>query len=75
MSGRRVRCPATYGWSAGFRWTRRCRPERRWSTTAAQALTRLLTDDGLRAAAGQVSREIATMPAPTDLVARLAALV
>ncbi|MET8467985.1 nucleotide disphospho-sugar-binding domain-containing protein, partial [Micromonospora zamorensis] len=41
----------------------------------AQALTRLLTDDGLRAAAGQVSQEITAMPPPTDLVARLAALV
>lgn len=41
----------------------------------AHALTRLLTDDGLRAAAGQVSQEITAMPPPTDLVARLAALV
>ncbi|WP_410809061.1 nucleotide disphospho-sugar-binding domain-containing protein [Micromonospora sp. 067-2] len=38
-------------------------------------LTRLLTDDGLRTAAGQVSREIAGMPPPSELVARLAALV
>ncbi|MEK8105456.1 nucleotide disphospho-sugar-binding domain-containing protein [Micromonospora sp. M12] len=41
----------------------------------ARALTQLLTDDGLRTAAAQVSREIAAMPPPADLVARLAALV
>ncbi|MEU8393357.1 hypothetical protein AB0C20_35380, partial [Micromonospora sp. NPDC048843] len=41
----------------------------------ARALTQLLTDERLRTAAVQVSREIAAMPAPTDLVARLAALV
>ncbi|MET8309359.1 nucleotide disphospho-sugar-binding domain-containing protein [Micromonospora sp. NPDC005173] len=40
-----------------------------------ETLTRLLTDDRLRTAAGQVSREIAAMPPPSDLVARLAALV
>ncbi|GAB3936345.1 salmochelin biosynthesis C-glycosyltransferase IroB [Micromonospora vulcania] len=39
-----------------------------------QTLTRLLTDDGLRTAAEQVSREIAQMPAPAELVARLEAL-
>ncbi|MFF0152915.1 hypothetical protein [Micromonospora sp. NPDC005203] len=33
----------------------------------AQALTRLLTDERLRTAAGQVSREIAAMPPPSDL--------
>ncbi|MFC4020040.1 nucleotide disphospho-sugar-binding domain-containing protein [Micromonospora sp. GCM10011542] len=41
----------------------------------AQTLTRLLTDDALRTAAGEVSREIAAMPAPAELVPRLAALV
>ncbi|WCN78841.1 hypothetical protein [Micromonospora sp. LH3U1] len=41
----------------------------------ARALTQLLTDDGLRTAAAQVSREIAAMPPPSDLVARLTALV
>ena len=41
----------------------------------ARALTRLLTDERLRTAAAQVSREIAEMPPPADLVARLAALV
>ncbi|MBM7495332.1 UDP:flavonoid glycosyltransferase YjiC (YdhE family) [Micromonospora luteifusca] len=40
----------------------------------AQSLTQLVTDDHLRDAAGQVSREMAAMPAPADLVARLAAL-
>ncbi|RAO52335.1 hypothetical protein ONO86_01832 [Micromonospora noduli] len=41
----------------------------------ARALTQLLTDERLRTAAAQVSREIAAMPPPTDLVARLTALV
>ncbi|MFG1841462.1 nucleotide disphospho-sugar-binding domain-containing protein [Micromonospora sp. NPDC049175] len=41
----------------------------------ARALTHLLTDERLRTAAVQVSREIAAMPPPADLVARLAALV
>ncbi|MGC5288413.1 nucleotide disphospho-sugar-binding domain-containing protein [Micromonospora sp. DT231] len=41
----------------------------------ARALTQLLTDERLRTAAVQVSREIAAMPPPADLVARLAALV
>ncbi|WP_146765268.1 nucleotide disphospho-sugar-binding domain-containing protein, partial [Micromonospora saelicesensis] len=41
----------------------------------ARALTQLLTDERLRTAAAQVSREIAEMPPPTDLVARLTALV
>ncbi|MET8373852.1 nucleotide disphospho-sugar-binding domain-containing protein, partial [Micromonospora profundi] len=40
----------------------------------APTLTRLLTDDGLRIAAGEVSREIAAMPPPSELVARLTAL-
>ncbi|MET8255351.1 nucleotide disphospho-sugar-binding domain-containing protein, partial [Micromonospora sp. NPDC005197] len=41
----------------------------------AQTLTQLLTDESLRTAAGQVSQEIAAMPPPTALVARLTALV
>ncbi|MEU5781229.1 nucleotide disphospho-sugar-binding domain-containing protein [Micromonospora lupini] len=41
----------------------------------ARTLTRLLTDDSLRTAAVQVSQEIAAMPPPTAVVARLAALV
>ncbi|TWG27254.1 UDP:flavonoid glycosyltransferase YjiC (YdhE family) [Micromonospora palomenae] len=41
----------------------------------AETLTRLVTDADLRTAAGQVSREIAAMPAPAELVSRLAALV
>ncbi|WBB68195.1 nucleotide disphospho-sugar-binding domain-containing protein [Micromonospora sp. WMMD812] len=37
----------------------------------AETLTRLVTDPALRAAAREVSREIAAMPPPADLVARL----
>jgi hypothetical protein len=54
---------------------------RRGAGLAAQArdvdpatLRRLLTDDGLRAAAGAVRGEMAAMPAPADLVDRLTKL-
>ncbi|SBT42141.1 nucleotide disphospho-sugar-binding domain-containing protein [Micromonospora narathiwatensis] len=40
----------------------------------ADVLTRLVTDAELAAAAGQVSREIAAMPPPAELVARLESL-
>ncbi|MFI5924564.1 nucleotide disphospho-sugar-binding domain-containing protein [Micromonospora sp. NPDC051543] len=41
----------------------------------ARTLTRLLTDETLRTAAVQVSQEIAAMPPPSALIARLTALV
>jgi UDP:flavonoid glycosyltransferase YjiC (YdhE family) len=41
----------------------------------AEHLTRLITDTGLRAAAQEVSAEIAGMPAPPTLVPRLEAQV
>jgi UDP:flavonoid glycosyltransferase YjiC (YdhE family) len=41
----------------------------------AAALTRLVTDPGLAANAAEVRDEMAAMPAPADLVARLVALV
>ncbi|MEU8300738.1 nucleotide disphospho-sugar-binding domain-containing protein [Micromonospora sp. NPDC048909] len=40
----------------------------------ADTLTRLVTDPALRAAAAEVSQEIAAMPGPAELVARLEAL-